>query len=137
MRLFLSKDKSATKALSKTSTKPVSKKKSNEAGSKKRLTEKQNERPHAFLEENPNFKKLDPEIYGKLQSTIHEVVEKTVPEYKEWLNSAFGEKIIADDRSNNGIQSRQGCRLYPENRRNRCYRFQQSHVSRAASLGRT
>ncbi len=53
-----------------------------------------------FLKKIQHFEKLDPEIYAKLQSTIHEVVEKTVPEYKEWLNSAFGEKIIADDCSN-------------------------------------
>lgn len=46
---------------------------------------------------------MDPQIYAKLQSTIDEVVEKTVPEYKKWLNSAFGEKIIADDCSNDCI----------------------------------
>jgi hypothetical protein len=48
---------------------------------------------------------LDPEIYAKLQSTIREVIEKTMPEYKKWLNSAFGEKIIGNDYSNGSLQN--------------------------------
>jgi len=97
----LSKDKSETKAISKKTQKTAPKKKITAASSKKRPTKTQNERPQPLLEKTPHFEKLDPEIYAKLQSTIQEVVEKTVPEYKAWLNSAFGEKIIADDCSNN------------------------------------
>jgi SAM-dependent methyltransferase len=96
----LSKDKSETKTLSKKPTRTIPKKKSNQTDSKNKLTKKQNERLQTPLKEIPHFEKLDPEIYGKLQSTIHKVVEKTVSEYKEWLNSKFGEKIIADDCSN-------------------------------------
>ena len=51
------------------------------------------------------LKRLDPEIYAKLQSTIHEVMEKTLPEYKEWLNSEFGENIIGFDCSNGSLQN--------------------------------
>ena len=68
-------------------------------------TKKQNQRLNAPSEKVPHFEKLDPEIYAKLQSTIHEVIEKTLPEYKEWLNSAFGEKIIGIDYSNVFLQN--------------------------------
>jgi SAM-dependent methyltransferase len=94
----LSKDKSATKPFSKKTKKIVSKTKTNATESKKRHTKKQNQTP-ILLDRNAHFEKLHPEIYAKLQTTINEVVEKTVPEYKKWLNSAFGEKIIADDYS--------------------------------------
>jgi len=78
----LSKDKSKTKVLSK-STKTVSKKKIGSVFSKKRQTETQNQTPQMLLDKNPNFEKLHPELYAKLQSTINEVIEKTVPEYKK------------------------------------------------------
>ena len=68
-------------------------------------TNKQNQRLNAPSEKVPNFEKLDPEIYAKLQSTIREVIEKTMPEYKKWLNSAFGEKIIGIDYSNGSLQN--------------------------------
>jgi len=93
----LSKDKSETKALCKKPTRTVPKKKSDAAGLKIRLVKKQNELQHALSEKSPHFEELDPEICAKLQSTIHEVVEKTVPAYKEWLNSEFGKKIVNDD----------------------------------------
>ena len=96
-RLFSSKDKSATKALFKKPAKTVPEKASNAADSKKNQTTKQNETPQTPLEKKPYFEKLDPEIYAKLQSEIHEVVEKTLPKYEEWLNYAFGEKITAND----------------------------------------
>ncbi len=83
------KNKTTTKILSKKPTK----------------TKKQNQRLNAPSEKVPYFEKLDPEIYAKLQSTIHEVIEKTLPEYKEWLNSAFGEKIIGIDYSNGSLQN--------------------------------
>ena len=60
---------------------------------------------NAPSEKVPNFEKLDPEIYAKLQSTIREVIEKTLPEYKEWLNSTFGEKISGMDYSNGFLQN--------------------------------
>ncbi len=68
-------------------------------------TKKQNQRLNPLSEKTPNFEKLDPEIYAKLQSTIHEVIEKTLPEYKEWLNSAFGEKIVGNDCTNGSLQN--------------------------------
>ncbi len=52
-----------------------------------------------------NFEKLDPEIYAKLKSTILDVLEKTLPEYKEWLNSSFGEKIVGNDCTNGSLQN--------------------------------
>lgn len=76
----MSKNKPTAKNLSKKPTK----------------TKKQNQR---------NFEKLDPEIYAKLKSTIHEVLEKTLPEYKEWLNSSFGEKIVGNDCTNGSPQN--------------------------------
>lgn len=63
-------------------------------------TKKQNQRLNASSEKVPHFEKVDPEIYAKLQSTIHEVIEKTLPEYKEWLNSAYGENIVGKDLQN-------------------------------------
>lgn len=83
------KNKPTTKTLSK---KPIKNK-------------KQNQRLSAPSEKVPFFEKLDPEIYAKLQSTIHEVIEQTLPEYKEWLNSVFGEKIIANDCSDGSMQN--------------------------------
>jgi ubiquinone/menaquinone biosynthesis C-methylase UbiE len=64
---------------------------------------KQSQRLNAPSEKVPRFEKLDPEIYAKLQSTIREVIEKTLPVYKEWLDSAFGEKIIGIDYSNESL----------------------------------
>ncbi len=68
-------------------------------------TKKQNQRLNAPSKKLPYFEKLDPEIYAKLQSTVREVIEKMLPEYKEWLNSAFGEKIIDNDGSNGSLQN--------------------------------
>ena len=83
------KNKPTTKTLSKRPTK----------------TKKQNQRLNAPSEKLPYFEKLDPEIYAKLQSTVREVIEKMLPEYKEWLNSAFGEKIIDNYGSNMSLQN--------------------------------
>jgi len=83
-RLFLPKNKPATKALPK---KPAKSK-------------KQNQRLKASSEKVPRFEKLNPENNAKLQSTIREVIEKTLPEYKEWLNSAFGENIVGENLHN-------------------------------------
>ena len=85
----MSKNKSTVKTLSKKPTK----------------TRKQNQRPNAPSEKVPHFEKLDPEIYAKLKSTIREVLEKTMPEYKEWLNSSFGEKIVGNDYTNGSLQN--------------------------------
>lgn len=87
--MFLPKNKPTTKTLSK---KPA-------------IAKKQNQHLNAPSEKVQLFEQLDPEIYAKLQSTIHEVLEKTLPEYKEWLNSAFGEKIIGNDCSNGSMQN--------------------------------
>jgi len=81
----------------KPTTKPLSKKPA--------ITKKQNQHLNAPSEKVQLFEKMDPEIYAKLQSTIHEVIEKTLPEYKEWLNSAFGEKITGNDCANESLQN--------------------------------
>jgi hypothetical protein len=81
----------------KPTTKPLSKKPA--------ITKKQNQHLNATSEKVELFEKLDPEIYAKLQSTIHEVIESALPEYKEWLNSAFGEKIIGNDGSNESLKN--------------------------------
>jgi 2-polyprenyl-3-methyl-5-hydroxy-6-metoxy-1,4-benzoquinol methylase len=91
----LSKNKPATKALS-LKPKKIVPNKTKTANSNKTQTKKQNQTTQTLLDKKPKFKKLNPETYAKLQSTINEVIEKTLPEYKEWLNSAFGEKIILD-----------------------------------------
>ena len=83
------KNKPTTKTLSKKPTK----------------TKKQNQGLNAPSEKLPYFEKLDPEIYAKLQSTVREVIEKTLPKYKEWLNSVFGEEIIGNDCSNGSLQN--------------------------------
>lgn len=69
------------------------------------ITEKQNQHHNAPSEKVQLYEKLDPEDYARLQSTIHEVIEKTLPQYKEWLNSEFGEKIIGNDASNGSMQN--------------------------------
>jgi SAM-dependent methyltransferase len=81
--------------------KPTAKKPSK----KLEITKKQNQRLNAPSKKLPYFEKLDPEIYAKLQSTIREVIEKTLPEYKEWLNSAFGEEIIGNDCSKGSLRN--------------------------------
>ena len=87
--MLLPKNKPTTKPLSKKPTK----------------TKKQNQHPHGPSEKDPHFEKINPEIHAKLQSTINEVIEKTLPQYKEWLNSAFGEKIIGNDSTNGSLQN--------------------------------
>ncbi len=68
-------------------------------------TKKQNKHLNATSKKVQLFEKLDPEIYAKLQSTIREAIEETLPEYKAWLNSAFSEKIIGNDCSNGSLQN--------------------------------
>ena len=68
-------------------------------------TKKQTQHLNAPSKKVTYFEKLDPEIYAKLQSTVREVIEKTLPEYKDWLNSALGEKIIDNDGSNGSLQN--------------------------------
>ena len=63
----------------------------------KKLTNAQSERLNALLAKTPSIDKLDPAVYAKLQSTIHEVTERTIPEYKQWLNSVLNSQIIADE----------------------------------------
>ena len=89
----MSKDKSAKRDTSKS----VPKNESTTNVSSKKLTKAQNERLQTLFTKMPAIEKLDPKIYAKLQSTIREAVEKTVPEYKQWINIEFGERIIAED----------------------------------------
>ena len=65
--------------------------------SAKKLTKAQSERFRVLLSRSPSIEKIDPQMYAKLQSAIHEAVEKTMPEYVEWLNQAFGETLVAED----------------------------------------
>jgi hypothetical protein len=95
--LFLPTNKSANKDPLKNPTKAAPTKKITANVPTKKLTKVQSERLRVLLAKSPAIEKLHPEIYAKLQSTIHEVVEKTMPEYKKWLNSAFGERVIAED----------------------------------------
>ena len=89
-------NKSRTKSFSKKSS-TVPNKKTTFNVSAKKLTKAQSEHLRLLLTKSPSIEKLDPEIYAKLQSTIYETVEKTIPEYKKWLNSAFGESIVSED----------------------------------------
>ncbi len=63
----------------------------------KKLTEAQRARLNTVLAKTPLIDKLDPEVYAKLQSTIHEATERTIPEYKQLLNSVLNQQIVADD----------------------------------------
>ena len=87
--IFLPTDKSATKGPLKKPSKVAPNKKITSNVPAKKLTEVQSERLRVLLAQSPPIEKLDPQIYAKLQSTIHEVVEKTMPAYKKWLNSEF------------------------------------------------
>lgn len=80
----------------KPSSKKPTKKAPNNAPTKK-LTRIDNERLNEIIAKTPPIEKLDPKIYQKLQSAINEAVEKTLPQYKKWLNSEFGRKVVADD----------------------------------------
>ncbi len=42
----------------------------------------------------PPIEKLDPAVYAKLQSSIHDALAKTLPEYQKWVNSSL---TAADD----------------------------------------
>ena len=86
----MSKDKSAAKGPLKKPSKIAPNKKIATNVPAKKLTEVQSERLRILLAQSPPIEKLDPQIYAKLQATIHEVVEKTMPAYKKWLNSEFG-----------------------------------------------
>ncbi len=81
--MFLSKKKS---------TKAPSKKQPNAASTKK-LTPAQKKRLQKTLAKMPPIEKLDPEMYAKLQSTIHDAVVKAMPEYKQWV----GKNIVLED----------------------------------------
>jgi len=80
----------------KRSSKKPTKKTADKAPTKK-LTQTDNERLIKIIAKTPPIEKLDPKIYQKLQSAINEAVEKTLPEYKKWLNSEFGRKVVAED----------------------------------------
>jgi hypothetical protein len=69
-------------------------KKSTTVPSEKKLTLVQKKRLQKTLAKMPTIEKLDPKMYAKLQSTIRDAVAKTLPEYKQWVNSSL---IAADD----------------------------------------
>ena len=54
-----------------------------------KLTPAQKKRLQKTLAKMPPIEKLDPNIYAKLQSTIHDAVAKTLPEYQQWVNSSL------------------------------------------------
>ncbi len=83
--MFLPKNKVIPKSSSKKST-PIS--------SEKKLNPVQKKRLQKTLAKMPPIEKLDPVIYAKLQSTIHDAVAKTLPEYERWVNSSL---VAADD----------------------------------------
>ncbi len=60
-------------------------------------TKSKSKRINEVLAKTPPIEKLNPQIYNKLQSTIHETVEKTMPQYKKWLNSEYGKKVVTED----------------------------------------
>jgi len=88
----LPKNKSTSKVPSKKPASSNPKKKQTDAASKK-MTPAQSKRLQTILAKMPPIEKLDPEIYTKLKSTIHDVLEKTVPEYQQWV----GINIVAKD----------------------------------------
>ena len=57
------------------------------------MTPAQRKRLQTILAKMPPIEKLDPEMYVKLQSTIQDVIEKTVPEYQQWV----GKNIVAEE----------------------------------------
>ena len=93
----MAKVKKVPKAKFKRNVVSRSTKKSVAKVSVKKLTKAQNKRFQVLLSKSPSIDKIDPKMYAKLQSTIHEAIEKTMPEYVEWLNQAFGETIVAED----------------------------------------
>jgi septum formation topological specificity factor MinE len=86
----LPKNKSTSKSSKKRTS--VAPKKQTSAKSTK-MTPAQRKRLQTILAKMPPIEKLDPEMYAKLQSTIHDVIEKTVPEYQQWV----GKNIVAEE----------------------------------------
>jgi len=58
-----------------------------------KLTPVQSKRLKTILAQMPPIEKLDPAIYEKLQSSIHDAVVKTLPEYQQWV----GKNIVMED----------------------------------------
>ena len=83
--MFLSKNKSTPKVISKEPT---------TAPPAKKLTPAQKTRLQKTLATMPSIEKLDPNMYAKLQSTIRDAVAKTLPKYQQWVNSSL---VAADD----------------------------------------
>ena len=82
---------------SKSSRKSSSSKKPIKKTPTEKLTQKDNTRLSEIIAKSPPIEKLDPKIYQKLQSAVNEAVEKTLPQYKKWLNSEFRRKVVAED----------------------------------------
>ncbi len=90
--MFLSKNKSKAKAPSKKPTSTMLNKNQTRAAPKK-MTPAQTKRLKTILAKMPPIEKIDPAMYAKLQSTIHDVVVKALPEYQQWV----GANLVADD----------------------------------------
>ena len=56
------------------------------------MTPAQSKRLQKILAQMPPIEKLDPAMYAKLQSTIHDAVAKALPEYQQWV----GKNIASD-----------------------------------------
>lgn len=69
------------------SKKPIS------ATPSKKLKRAQSKRLQTVLAQMPPIEKLDPAMYAKLQSTIHDAVAKALPEYQQWV----GKNIVMED----------------------------------------
>ena len=89
----MSKNKSTAKVSSKKPASNLPNKKQTSAASTK-MTPAQSKRLKTILKQMPPIEKLDPRMYAKLQSTIHDVIQKTVPEYQQWVGKNI---IVAED----------------------------------------
>jgi hypothetical protein len=88
----LSKNKSTAKAPSKKST-PITSSNKQTSASKTKLTPEQSKRLQKILTQMPPIEKLDPAMYAKLQSSIHDAIAKALPEYQQWV----GKNIVVED----------------------------------------
>ena len=87
--MFLSKDKSTAKVPLKETTTIASNIKQTSAASTKKLTPAQIKRLPTILAKMPPIEKIDPAMYAKLQSSVHDAVAKALPEYQQWVNSSL------------------------------------------------
>jgi hypothetical protein len=89
----LSKNKSKANTPSKNPTSTTYNNKQTGAAPIKKLTPTQSKRLQKVLAQMPPIEKLDPAMYAKLQSSIHDAVTKALPEYQQWV----GKNIVMED----------------------------------------